>query len=128
MSNALIAVIDDDELVRNSTSSLLRSLGYSAALYASADEFLSAGEHGVDCVLSDLQMPGRSGFDLRVELNKRGSLVPMILMTAFPTPSIHAQAVTLAMAGLLEKPLSPDRLVGALERVLGQVEDPRASL
>lgn len=119
MSNAVIAVIDDDALVRNATSSLLRSLGYQTALYESADAFLSAGVLLPDCILSDLQMPGRSGLDLRIALMQQGSAVPMILMTAFPTRSIHAQVDALNMVALLEKPLDVERLAGALDAALG---------
>lgn len=115
---ALIAIIDDDELVRNATSSLLRSLGYSTTIYQSADEFVGT-EHGdVDCILSDLQMPGLSGLDLGRRLKDEGSGIPMILMTAFPTPGVRAQASALELSSLLEKPLNADRLADAVAQAL----------
>lgn len=118
MTNAVIAIIDDDELVRNSTSSLLRSLGYKTALYESANAFLGAPVQHLDCILSDLQMPGCSGLDLRATLKAQGSTVPMILMTAFPTSGAHAQAKALDMIALLEKPLDADHLADALTEAL----------
>ncbi len=122
MRAALIAVIDDEELVRNATSSLLRSLGYSTTIFRSADEFVSAQHDGVDCILSDLQMPGLSGLDLGQRLKEQGSEIPMILMTAFPTAGVLAQVRALELSDLLEKPLNADRLAGAVAHALADAD------
>ncbi|WP_342249107.1 response regulator transcription factor [Sphingomonas sp. OTU376] len=118
MPDTVIAVIDDDELVRKSTSSLLRSVGYATQVYPSARAFLDSEHQQVACILTDLQMPGLSGLDLRAELRRRGSSVPMILMTAFATPGVQAQAAVLEMGCVLEKPINCDRLIGAVEAAL----------
>ncbi|MET3724130.1 response regulator transcription factor [Sphingomonas trueperi] len=119
MPDSLVAVVDDDALVRDAAASLIRSFGYRTAIYASADAYLDAGDDAADCVLTDLQMPGRSGLELRQRLRERGSTVPVILMTAYPTAELRARAATLDLVALLDKPVDPDLLCGALERALG---------
>ncbi|SFJ24625.1 Response regulator receiver domain-containing protein [Sphingomonas sp. NFR04] len=119
MPDSLVAVVDDDALVRDAAASLIRSFGYRTAIYASADAYLDAGDDAADCVLTDLQMPGRSGLELRQTLRARGSTVPVILMTAYPTPDLRARAASLDLVALLDKPVDPDLLSGALERAIG---------
>ena len=66
MSQVLIAIVDDEEPVRDATKSLVRSLGYHASTFASADDFLkSEGVHDTSCLITDVQMPGLSGIDLQ---------------------------------------------------------------
>ncbi len=119
MPDSLVAVVDDDALVRDAAASLVRSFGYRTAIYPSADAFLDAGDDAADCVLTDLQMPGRSGLELRQRLRERGSTVPVILMTAYPTAELRARAAALDLVALLDKPVDPDLLSGALESALG---------
>ena len=62
MSQVLIAIVDDDEPVRDATKSLVRSLGYHASTFASADDFLNSEQvHDTSCLITDVQMPGLSG-------------------------------------------------------------------
>jgi FixJ family two-component response regulator len=117
--DSLVAVVDDDALVRDAAASLIRSFGYRTAIYPSADAYLDAGDDTVDCVLTDLQMPGRSGLELRQRLRERGSMVPVILMTAYPTPDLRARATSLGLVALLDKPVDPDLLSSALARAMG---------
>jgi len=117
---SLVAVIDDDALVRDAAASLVRSLGYRTATYASADEYLGTELDSAACVLTDLQMPGRSGLELRESLRARGSTVPVILMTAFPTDELRARAAGLGLIALLDKPVDPDLLSSALARATGE--------
>ena len=64
-NNPIVSIIDDDESVRVATSSLVRSLGWKARLYASAEQFMASGNLGdVTCIISDVQMPGISGIDM----------------------------------------------------------------
>lgn len=119
MRDCLIAVIDDDALVRAAAASLIRTFGYRTATYASADVYLAEAEDDPACVLTDLQMPGRSGLELRAALRARGSQVPVILMTAYPTDELRARAATLDLAALLDKPVDPGLLSRALERAIG---------
>lgn len=118
MQDRLVAVIDDDDLVRDAAASLIRSLGYRTATFASAEAYLAAPDPAPDCVLTDLQMPGRSGLELSAVLRAGPSPVPVILMTAYPTDELRVRATAMGLAALLDKPVDPDLLTGALERAL----------
>jgi len=115
----LIAVIDDDESVRISVSGLVRSLGYSARTFASADEFLRSGaEPECDCIISDIQMPGTSGIELKEALVAAGSRTPVILMTAFVNAAVQARASKAGAVCFLKKPFGASELIGCLEAAL----------
>jgi FixJ family two-component response regulator len=78
MSQLLIAIVDDEEPVRDATKSLVRSLGYRASTFASADDFLKSEQiHGTSCLITDVQMPGLSGIDLQEQLVARGHCIPI---------------------------------------------------
>jgi FixJ family two-component response regulator len=73
MSQVLIALVDDDEPVRDATKTLVRSLGYHASRFGSADEFLKSKQvHDTSCLITDVQMRGLSGIDLQDHLVGRG--------------------------------------------------------
>ena len=69
----MISIVDDDESVREAINALVRSLGYAAATFASAEEFLSSDRvHTTSCLIADVQMPGLSGIDLQQRLLAQG--------------------------------------------------------
>ncbi|MET4636653.1 response regulator [Kaistia sp. UC242_56] len=116
-SPPLIAVVDDDDDVRTALDDMLKSLGYAAQLFETADAFLSSGSGGeVDCVISDVQMPGTSGLQLArvMQLAK----MPVILITAFPTPEVEQQAEAAGVRRLLVKPFDSSDLIAELDRLL----------
>ena len=121
MSQApLIAVVDDDEAVRASLEALIRSLGHRVATFASAAAFLASEvSSGADCLISDVQMPGLSGFDLQLALGERGLATPVILITAFDDARARARGLALGAACFLKKPFSGDSIVKCLEAALG---------
>lgn len=114
--SALIAVIDDDEDVRAALEGLLRSLGYQAVLFANADAFLAARmlDH-VDCVISDVQMPGTSGLQLAERI--RDYAKPVILITAFPTTEIRQRAEAAGVWCVLIKPFDSHDLIDQLNQL-----------
>ena len=82
---ALISIVDDDESIRESTKGFVRSLGYEAAAFASAEEFLQSDSvDSTSCLITDVQMPGLSGVDLQRGLIAQGIRMPTIFITAFP--------------------------------------------
>ncbi len=113
----LIAVIDDEQVVRETLQDLLESLGYGTVLFGTADSFLAsdAARH-VDCIISDIQMAGTTGLQL-ARLMKPAE-VPIILITAFPTAEVEQQARTAGVRRLLVKPFDSDDLIAELERLL----------
>lgn len=113
----LIAVVDDEEVVRTALDDLLKSLGYSTLLFDTADDFLSSDAAGrVDCVISDIQMTGMTGLQLARLMKPRK--VPIILITAFPTPEVRQQAKAAGVSRLLVKPFDSEDLIAELASLL----------
>jgi FixJ family two-component response regulator len=82
----LIAVIDDDESFRMALVESLRSLGYGARGFASAEDFIAGeADASYDCVITDIHMPGMSGLDLARLLTERPRGVPVVMVTARQT-------------------------------------------
>jgi FixJ family two-component response regulator len=115
-SRKLIAIVDDDEDVASALGSLVESMGIDAALFASADQFILDRQDDFDLVISDVQMPGRSGLDLAKHLRAEG--LPIILITAFPSVEIERQAHLHGVWCFIRKPFDPDELIHCIERVL----------
>jgi FixJ family two-component response regulator len=115
----VISIVDDNKSVREATEVLIRSLGYEAATFASAEEFLES-DHLRDssCLITDVQMPGMSGLELQTRLNGQGHRLPVIFITAFPEPRIRARALEAGALGFLSKPFSENSLISCLDRAL----------
>ena len=115
----LIAVIDDDEPFRTSLVESLDLLNYGAQGFASAEQFIAAdGEKTCDCVITDIHMPGMSGFDLALFLMSRDSKVPVIMITARKEPGLEAKAIAAGAVCLLRKPFESSALISCLDRAL----------
>jgi FixJ family two-component response regulator len=114
----LIAIIDDDEGVRRSLDGLVRSLGYRAATFGSAEDFLgSAQARESQCVISDIHMPGMDGIALTRSL-VGSDKTNVILISAFLDEDISIQARDAGAFCFLRKPFSGDALIGCIERAL----------
>jgi FixJ family two-component response regulator len=114
-----IAVVDDDELFRVALVDTLSSLGYSARGFASAEEFIAGDGTGpYDCIITDIHMPGMSGFDLKRRLLAHDSSLPLIMITADAEPGLKARAAAVGAVCLLRKPFEADALIDCLERAL----------
>jgi len=111
-----IAIIDDDASVRAAIGSLVRSLGYAVQAYASAELFLLSGDMlQVDCIVTDVQMPGgMSGLDLQDRLCEAGVKVPTVIITAFPEEHVRNRAEAAGAIGFLAKPFDGRTLVKLL--------------
>ena len=119
MSQVLIAIVDDEEPVRDATKSLVRSLGYHASTFATADDFLKSGQvHDTSCLITDVQMPGLSGLDLQDRLIARGHCIPIIFMTGYPDDNVRARALKAGAVCFLNKPFSLDHFIGCIEKAL----------
>jgi FixJ family two-component response regulator len=115
----VISIIDDDASVRAATNRLVRSLGYVAFTFASADEFLRSPQlRDSSCVIADVQMPGMSGVDLQSFLRARGCRLPIIFITAFPEESVRARALDAGAVCFLTKPFDGATLINYLEATL----------
>lgn len=116
---SLIAVVDDDESVRESLPDLLREFGFAAMAFASAAEFLdSVCVDEAQCLVLDIAMPGMSGLDLQRELMQRGNRVPIIFMTAYADEAVRPRFLKQGAVECLFKPFSDTALLGALQAAL----------
>ena len=122
----LISIVDDDVFVRESTSGLVRSMGYAAETFASAEEYLRSNRAtDTACLITDIQMPDMDGADLQDRLIAEGLHTPIIFVTAFPDEGIRARVLKAGAYGLLTKPFSDESLIECLDRaLLGAKSDP----
>lgn len=122
----LVAVVDDDESVRESLPDLLRELGFAAQAFASAEEFLSFKHMSrTQCLLLDVCMPGMSGPELQQELVARGVRVPIVFITARANTAVRERLMQHGSAACLFKPFSERQLRAALDTALLQIRDSR---
>jgi FixJ family two-component response regulator len=116
-----IAIIDDDAAVRASTSSLVRSHGYTVFTFASAEEFLRSDHlDDTSCIISDVRMPEMNGVELQSRLLSLGRRLPFIFMTAFPEEDSFARAMKAGAIAFLTKPFDGPSLIGCLKTALGK--------
>jgi FixJ family two-component response regulator len=115
----LVAIVDDDESVRVTTDSFVRSLGYVVHTFSRAEELLRSNHlDEISCVIADVQMPGMNGVELQAHLRSEGSDFPFIFFTAFPDDRTRARALRAGAICYLTKPFDGDELVAALRDVL----------
>jgi RNA polymerase sigma factor (sigma-70 family) len=118
-----VYIVDDDASVRDSLALMLGLAGYSTTLFADAEALLDAWRADwAGCVVADLRLPGRSGTELQMELRKRGSTLPVVIITAHgdvpaARAAFHAEAVD-----FIEKPFDQAQLRAAIEKAFAREE------
>lgn len=109
---ATVAVVDDDEAVRESLRFLLETAGFRVETFGSAAQFLQSAAHeALGCLLLDQHMPQVTGLDLLRELRRRGETLRVALMTGSPSPELTRRAKELGAVEVIEKPLTDDALL-----------------
>jgi FixJ family two-component response regulator len=117
----VISIVDDDASVRVATDRLVRSLGYVAYTFGSADEFLRSPQASeTSCLIADVQMPGMSGVELQSRLLAEGRRLPIIFVTAFPDENVRARALDAGAICFLTKPFDGSTLIRHLDAALAQ--------
>ncbi len=118
-SEPLVAVVDDDDLMRRSTRRLLRSAGMWAEAFKSAEEFLMSGlVEQTACLVLDLRMPGINGLQLQQHLVGSSNPVPIIFLSAHSTADDERKALQAGAVQFLQKPVSKDALLLAIHNAL----------
>jgi FixJ family two-component response regulator len=98
---------------------LVQSLGYEAATFDSAEQFVESGAvAGTSCLITDLQMPGKSGLDLQKQLLADGHHTPVIFVTAFPEDKFKNRAMNAGAVAFLSKPFREDSLIDCVKTAL----------
>ena len=116
----LVAIVDDDDDVREALSDLLAVLGLSCRTFDRAEALLSAYGPGVfDCIITDVRMPGIGGLDLLRRLRSLDPTVSVIVITSDTTPKTCSQALATGAHACLTKPVEDDVLLDHLRSALG---------
>jgi FixJ family two-component response regulator len=114
----LIAIVDDDASVRQSTCRLVRAHGFRTQGFESAEEFLADGGAEVACVLLDVRMPGMGGLELQRRLAQSRAELPIVFLTALATDEEERQARAAGAVDVLRKPVAKDTLLRVLRTAL----------
>jgi FixJ family two-component response regulator len=118
-NRTIIAVVDDDKAVRDALRELLRSMGFDVVVFASAEAFLaSRHREQVDCLITDVHLPGMNGAALVQSLARAGIGPPALLITAHDDRSTLELIRQTAPVAHLRKPFSDDELAAAIARAL----------
>jgi FixJ family two-component response regulator len=119
-TRSLVAVVDDDESVRESLPDLLREFGFAVRVFASAEAFLASDCIGrTHCLILDIAMPGMTGPDLQRELTQRQQQIPIIFITAHENETVRSHMLEQGAVECLFKPFSDTALLAALNAALG---------
>ncbi len=115
----VIAIVDDDALIRETLKDLLDSAGYSSVVFASARGLMKSKRLGrFACLITDMRMPGTTGIELYQKLVAAGHTIPTILITAYPDETVRARAARAGILCYLPKPVTSDALLTCVDEAL----------
>ena len=118
---SLIAVVDDDQSVREGLENLISSVGFEVKLFASAEDFLDSDTPlQTGCAILDVRLPGISGLELQQRLVADGRSIPVIIITAQGDDQTQDEAVAAGAIAFLKKPFKEEVLLTALESALNR--------
>jgi FixJ family two-component response regulator len=115
----LVAIVDDDDLMRSALQGLLKSVGLPAQTFASSEEFLNSGQqHQTACLIADIRMPGMSGLELQAKLNADHCRIPTIFITAHGDEKMRMQALRAGAVEFMAKPFDDEALLESVRAAL----------
>ena len=115
----LVAIVDDDDSVRNALHGLMKESGFPALAFASAEEFLQSGKRRqTACLIADIRMPGMSGLELQARLNAEHQRIPIIFITAHGDEDMRLQALRAGAVEFLAKPFDDEALLDTVRAAL----------
>ena len=116
----MVAIVDDDELMRSALQGMLKSVGLPSHAFASAEEFLASGEQErTACLITDIRMPGMSGLELQTKLNAQHYRIPTIFITGHGDTRMRMQALRAGAVEFLAKPFDDEVLLESVRAALG---------
>ena len=115
----LVAIVDDDDLMRGALQGMLKSVGLPSQAFASAEEFLTSGQlRQTACLIADIRMPGMSGLELQAKLNAEHCRIPTIFITAHGDAKMRMQALRAGAVEFLAKPFDDEALLESVQAAL----------
>ena len=115
----MVAIVDDDDLMRSALQGLLKSVGLPAQAFASAEEFLKSGQQReAGCLITDIRMPGMSGLELQAKLNAEACRIPIIFITAHGDEKMRMQALRAGAVEFMAKPFDDEALLESVRVAL----------
>jgi FixJ family two-component response regulator len=115
----MVAIVDDDDLMRGALQGLLKAVGLPAQAFASAEEFLRSGQqHQAGCLIADIRMPGMSGLELQAKLNTEACRIPIIFITAHGDEKMRMQALRAGAVEFMAKPFDDEALLASVRAAL----------
>ena len=115
----MVAIVDDDDLMRSALEGLLKSVGLPSQAFASAEEFVKSGQqHQVGCLVADIRMPGMSGLELQAKLNADHCRIPTIFITAHGDEKMRMQALRAGAVEFMAKPFDDEALLESVRAAL----------
>lgn len=124
----IIAIVDDDEPLREALGSVLKAAGFSINTFASAEEYLDSPlREKIACLILDVRLPGMSGIELQRRLSEIGDAVPIIFVTAHGDASLREVVMNAGAAGFLNKPVRSDALLKEIRAALVRAAVPKHS-
>jgi two-component system, LuxR family, response regulator FixJ len=125
----IVYIVDDDAAVRNSLRLLVKSVGQSAGVFVSAQEFLASYDpQQPGCLVLDVRMPGMSGLELQQQLNLRGAVIPVIFISGHGDIPMAVEAMQNGAFDFLQKPFRDQDLIDRIQRALEKDRENRAAL
>ncbi len=121
LTEAVVFVVDDDELIRDSLEQLVKSVGLKVETFPSAQAFLDTDlPNKPGCLVLDIRMPGMSGLDLQDELEKRDFSIPIIFITGHGTVPMSVRAMKAGAVDFLQKPFEDQELLDTIHHAIEQ--------
>ena len=115
----MVAIVDDDDLMRSALQGMLKSVGLPSQAFASAEEFLKSGQHQqTACLIADICMTGMSGLELQAKLNAEHCMIPTIFITAHGDARMRMQALRAGAVEFMAKPFDDGVLLESIRAAL----------
>ena len=120
LTNAgIIAIVDDDEPLREALGSVMKAAGFSPRTFASAEDFLACEDcDDTACLILDVRLPGMSGIELQKKLSRTNAGLPIVFVTAHGDASLRESLMRAGAAAFLYKPVRSDALLKEIRRAL----------
>ncbi|MFZ0747632.1 MAG: response regulator [Terracidiphilus sp.] len=120
----IIAIVDDDESVREALAGVLKTAGFAVRIYASAEEFLESYDgQEIACLLLDIRLPGMSGVELQRKMIESGNRVPIVFITAHGDENLRNVLMNAGASGFLEKPVRRETLLAQIGAAISKTAE-----